>query len=658
MEQRIVIVGAGYAGILTAKKLHKRLKKARKLDQVSLTLIDKNPFHTMLTELHEVAGGRVHESSIRISLDRVFAGRKVEVKLDQVELIDFDGRVVKGQREDYPYDYLVIATGSKPEFFGVEGAQDHAHTLWSYEDAVELKHHIESIFREAVRETDPDLRRALLTFYVVGAGFTGVEMAGELAEFRDVLCRYHEIDPAEVRIVEVDMLARSVPNLSEKQSAKVEKRLAKMRVDLQLKAYVKEVGPDFIEYEQGEAVIRDQTRTVIWAAGTQGSDLARQAAEKLPAPSFGRGRIEVNEYLQSPEDDRIYVVGDNMYYVPDDWDTPVLQMVENCEQSSGTAAKNLTAALTGKGEMESYQPVFHGCMVSVGSRYAVAEVGGPRRMVSLASFFAMFTKHFINMVYYMQVLGWNKVFSYMKHEFFTIRNQRSFVGGHFSNRTPSFLLVALRFWLGFVWLFEGLKKVFEGWLSQPMLTGFFNGARAWYATIIGGFGLNPDAVSSATTDATSGATRDIAGQILFNIKILFMRFQLVTGRPLADSTLNDIAFRLHIPFITSFLDKTLLPSSGLQMAAQISVVVLEILVGLSLMGGLLTTVGSTVSLVLQLMFLMTTGLYLGTFWMIFAAIALLIGAGRTFGLDYYAMPPLKRRWKKIGWVKKWYLYHD
>ena len=111
-------------------------------------------------------------------------------------------------------------------------------------------------------------------------------------------------------------------------------------------------------------------------------------------------------------------------------------MVENCEQSSPAVPKHFTD-IKGKGEKEKYKPSFHGCMVSIGGRYGVAEVGTDKHMVSLASFFAMFVKHFINIIYYLQVLGWNKVFSYIKHEFFTIRNGRSFVGGHFSNRTPA-----------------------------------------------------------------------------------------------------------------------------------------------------------------------------------------------------------------------------
>jgi NADH dehydrogenase len=131
-------------------------------------------------------------------------------------------------------------------------------------------------------------------------------------------------------------------------------------------------------------------------------------------------------------------------------------------------------------------------------------------MLNLPSFLAMFCKHFINVVYFIQVLGWNKVFSYLKHEFFTIRNCRSFLGGHFSNRTPSFLLVPLRAWLGAVWVFEGVMKIVEGWFSKPMLTGFFGGATAWYNNILysaGAAGVTPpDAVSSVTGAASSAVS--------------------------------------------------------------------------------------------------------------------------------------------------------
>ncbi len=677
MEKKIVIVGAGYSGILTAKKLAKKLKHQQ---DVSITIIDKNSFHTMLTELHEVAANRVDEESIKISLKKVFAGRKVEVKLDTVTSIDFDQKIVSGIASSYKYDYIVLSAGSKPTYFGTAGAEKYSFKLWSYEDAVLLKEHIHNMFRRAAVETDPEERRKLLTFYIVGAGFTGVEMAGELAEYAPILCANFEIDRKEVTICNVDVLSRTIPNLPEKLSEKVEKRMAKMGIRVMLNTSVVKVGEDFVETKSNDAIAREGTYTVIWAAGIESADVTAEAAKSLQ--SGGRGRIALDPYLRSLDDENVYVVGDNMLYTPEGEERPVPQIVENCEHSAETAAHNLECAINGRGRMKEYKPSFHGFMVSIGGRYGVARVGMPDRMLNLPSWPAMFSKHLINMIYFIQVLGWNKVFSYMRHEFFTIRNGRSFVGGHFSNRTPSFLLVPLRIWLGAVWLFEGIMKTTEGWMTSPKLTGFFGGAQAWYDTIL-------DGGESTTTDGSSGATSTVqaqaaadavsaatgtgaeegagqvgnaatqAGEVIFNFDFLGL-FQaiFVSGKNLADSTLQDLAFKLDIPLVNWFVGTFILPYDGVQIGMQNFIVVAEILIGLALIGGLFTFPAAGFSLVLQFMFVTTTGLYLGTFWMIFAGVAVLIGAGRTFGLDYYAMPALKKEWKKISVVKKSYLYHD
>ncbi len=690
MEKRIVIVGAGYAGILTAKKLEKRLKKSK---DVSITIIDKNPFHTMLTELHEVAANRVDEDSIKISLDKVFAGRKVNVKMDTVTSIDYTKKIVTGENESYPYDILVIAAGSKPTYFGIPGAEEHTFKLWSYEDAVVLKDHIHTTFRKAALISNREERRRLLTFYVVGAGFTGVEMIGELAEYVPILCEKFGIAREDVSMVNVDGLSRPIPNLPEKLSLKVARRLEKMGVKLIMSAFVTGVGSDYIELKQGEQVTRYSVGTIIWAAGIQSNDVV-QSSKDLEITRGGR--IQVDEYLRSSKDKNVYVIGDNMYYVPEGEERPVPQMVENCEQSADVAAHNIISQLTGKGELEVYKPKFHGVMVCIGGRYGVCHVGLPGHFFSMPSFLAMFAKHFINIVYFIQVLGWNKIFHYVKNEFFTVRNCRSFVGGHFSNRTPSFLLVPLRVWLGAVWVFEGIMKIVEGWFTSPKLAGFFGGATAWYNSILNpsAGGSTPDAASSATTAAANGvikvvnmvsthATRAIqvtadaassatveggeaagevaasVGHVLANWNILgLFKVIFVSGKELAHSAISDYAFKLDIPLMNWFVDKLILPNDGVQMFMQIFIVIAEILVGLALMGGLFTAPAAAVSLVLQFMFVCTTGLYLGTFWMIFAGIAVLIGAGRTLGLDYYAMPGLKKLWKRIPFVRKWYIYND
>lgn len=653
--KKVVIVGAGYAGILTAKKLAKKVKKQ---GNVEITIIDKNPFHTMLTELHEVAAGRVDEDSIKISLKKVFARRNVNVKLDTVTEIDFNEKVVIGEEASYNYDYLVISSGSRPNSFGVPGVEEHTFKLWSYDDAVILKERILNMFRKAASEKNSDERRRLLTFYVIGAGFTGVEMIGELAEYVPFLCEKFEIYPDEVTMVIVDSLSRPIPNLPEKLSNKVTRRLNKMGVQLFMNACVTKVTEDSIELVSNGETANRRVGTVIWVAGILSSAIAQSAAGSLERQRGGR--IPVDQYLRSTKDENVYVIGDNMYYVPEGQEASVPQMVENCEQSADVAAHNLFCAVSGKNEMEAYVPKFHGVMVSIGGRYGVAYVGTPGRFFSLASWFAMFAKHFINIIYFVQVLGWNKVFSYMKHEFFTIRNCRSFVGGHFSNRTPSFLLVPLRIWLGAVWLFEGIMKIVEGWFKDPKLTDFFGGALAWYQSI-----LNPqnasaasDAVSAATS-VSEGAANVASGIVIFNVNILgLFNMIFVSGKDLAHSALNDFAFRLDVPLMNWFVDKFVLPYDGVQIAMQVLIVVAEILIGLALMGGLLTSPAAAVSLVLQFMFVCTTGLYLGTFWMIFAGIAMLIGAGRTLGLDYYAMPALKKGWRKLPLIKKSYLYHD
>jgi NADH:ubiquinone reductase (H+-translocating) len=670
MEKNIVIVGAGYSGILTAKKLAKKFKKN---PEVTITIIDKNPFHTMLTELHEVAASRVDEDSIKISLKKVFAGRKVKVVHDTVTSINFESKKVVGNAGDYQYDILVLAAGSKPTFYGVPGAEEHSYKLWSYDDAVILKDRIHNLFRQAACETNIEERKKLLSFYVVGAGFTGVEMVGELAEYVPILCEKYEIDRSEVTLFDVDGLSRVIPNLTEKLSAKVARRLEKMGVTLIMNATVSSVGSDYIELKQNDKLNHYTAGTVIWAAGIQSADITQEAGKDL---ELTRGaRIQVDSYLRSSKDEKVFIAGDNMYYVPEGEERPVPQMVENCEQCADVIAHNVTCSLRGQGEMEVYKPAFHGVMVSIGGRYGVAQVGTPNHMFSLASFFAMFTKHFINIVYFIQVLGWNKVFSYLKHEFFTVRNCRSFVGGHFSNRTPSFLLVPLRVWLGAVWVFEGVMKIVEGWFKSAKLTGFFGGANSWYDSLLNGASAAATSAATAVTtaaasgaaDATSSATAaggtegaaEAIGHVIMNFDFLgLIRFIFVSGKSLAESTISDYAFKLDIPVMNWFVNHLILPYDGMQMFMQIFIVVAEILVGLALMGGLLTGPAALVSLVLQFMFVCTTGLYLSNFWMLFGGVALLIGAGRTLGLDYYAMPGLKKVWKKLPIVRKLYIYND
>ena len=225
-----------------------------------------------------------------------------------------------------------------------------------------------------------------------------------------------------------------------------------MGVNVYLGRTVVEVKKDGVRCEYGGSVTLYSAGTIIWVAGIESSRLTQNAAGALAGA--GRGRLTTDKYLRSTKDESVYVTGDNIFYIPEGEKAPVPQMVENCEQSAHTAAHNICCSITGEGELEQYRPKFHGVMVSVGGRYGAARVGTAGHMVNLPSFFAMQAKHFINIVYFAQVLGWNKIFSYLKHEFFTIRNRRSFLGGH----SPTERELSAGTAAGLAWSRVGLRR--------------------------------------------------------------------------------------------------------------------------------------------------------------------------------------------------------
>lgn len=142
-NKRILILGAGYGGVKAAKLLARRAEKMKGLE---ITLIDKKPYHTLMTELHEVAGGRVEAESVQIDLRKIFDTRPVRVVTDEIKSIDFQKKVLHSGQEAYSYDYLIIGTGAEPAFFGIPGVKENGFTLWSLADALEIREHIIKMF--------------------------------------------------------------------------------------------------------------------------------------------------------------------------------------------------------------------------------------------------------------------------------------------------------------------------------------------------------------------------------------------------------------------------------------------------------------------------------------------------------------------------------
>jgi len=622
-NKKIVILGAGYAGVLIAKKIEKKLKKAKKLEDVDITIIDKNPFHTMLTELHEVAAWRVDEESIRLDLKKIFAGREVNVVQDTIVEPDYKNNTLIGENGKYEYDHLVMASGCTTNYWGVKGAEENTFPLWSFQEAATLRDHIMNMFRTASIEKDIERKKELLTFFIVGAGFTGVEMAGELAELAPNLCKRFYINPKLVDINIIDMLQGPMPFLPKKSSDRAVARMTKMRINQIYSASVKEVKEDGIKFEAESKTNFKKSHTIIWAAGTEGSDIAMKS-EELGIAERSRGRIQTDTHLRSIQHPNVYVAGDNMFFIPEGEEHPVPQMVENCEACAPIIAKNIVEeVLTGEQPSNEYNPAFKGAMVCIGGRYGTAYGGLPGKFMVMPSFIAMFAKHFINILYFIHVLGWNKVFTYIKAQFFTIRNRRSFVGGHLSNRTPVFWLVPLRLFVGAYLVYLGYRRMQMGWLDTPVLQDMFY---------------------------------DVAGE-----------FRPIAPFPLTDISLFDyIRFSIHIVSdsmllwfrsvpVNWFLQNVVLNN---QMFFQYAIMAFEILIGLALIAGLFTTLSSVGVIAWAAVVLSTVGLSIHQIWMPFAGIAFLFTAGKVLSLDYYVMPWLLKKWKNIPFVKKWYIYND
>ncbi|MBE0450231.1 MAG: FAD-dependent oxidoreductase [Clostridia bacterium] len=587
-KKKIVILGGGYAGVKAGKSLHKIFKND---DSVEITLIDRKTYHTLMTELHEVAGHRTEPDAIKIDLRTIFKGRKVNVVTDSINGVDFDKRELKSDNRTYAYDYLLIACGSDSNSFGIEGVDEHAITLWSYEDAIKIREHVENMFALAAIEENEEKRKQLLTFAVVGGGFTGVEMVGELGEAKNHLSDKYGIDKKEVTIYNIEATPRILNTLKdEKQITKVENRYKKLGVQLLKNAALVKATEDGFILKDGTEI---KTKTLIWGAGIKVNNFVG----KLGLDAGRAGRVVVNEFMQSLQHENVFLAGDNVHY--EDQDGPLPQIVEAAEQSGHTAAENI-GALINKTEMHKHKQNYHGFMVSIGSRYAVSDNNG----LKLNGWLAVLVKHMVNFYYLFTVSGVAQLFEYWRHEFFHVKNNRSFLGGHFAKSTPNFWLVPLRIFLGVMWLIEGLNKIDEGWLSEAKM----------YAS---------DAVSAASEWVEPGAE---------------------AMKPLIE----------NVPGVVQWgIDNIIAPNA---VFFQTGIVLAEILFGLALIAGLFTFISAVVTVGLTVGITLTGMSDASILWYFFGGIALISGAGTTFGLDYYVMPVLKKWWKNTKFAQKSYLY--
>ena len=358
----VVIIGAGFGGLEAAKKLASA--------PVQITILDRYNYHLFQPLLYQVAIAGLVPSQIAYPLRTIFRKQKnVNFQMGEVSAIDFNGRFIKADGSAIAYDYLIVAVGGQTNFFGLNNVEQNGFQLKSVQSAVNNRNHLLQIFEEASREVDPERRRALLTFVVVGGGPTGVETAGALAELiTHVLAKdYPYMDLREVRVLLLEAASSVMMTYPDELREATNKLLRNKNVDIM-------VNTKLVDYNGRQVTLADgntiHTHTLIWTAGVRSAEIT----DRLGVQQAGSGRVRVESTLQLPGHPEVFIIGDAAY-VEDAKGQPLPMLATVAQQQANAAARNLRNILKGK-KPEPFRYKDPGLLATIGRNAAVARIWG------------------------------------------------------------------------------------------------------------------------------------------------------------------------------------------------------------------------------------------------------------------------------------------
>ena len=358
---RVVIVGGGFGGLQAAKVLGRA--------PVQVTVIDRNNYHLFQPLLYWVATAGLSPADISSPIRRILHSQKnTEVLLAEVTGVDLaNRRVLIGERA-IPYDYLVLATGAQDNYFGHPEWSIHASGLKSIKEATSIRSHILRSFEHAEMETDPEKIQELLTFVLVGAGPTGVEMAGAIAELaRKALAKdFRHINPASARVILVEAMPRILSTFPEKLARKAQKALNRLGVEIRTGTPVEKIDASGVSLD-GQHIA---SKTVIWSAGVAASP----ASKWLGAEADRGGRVYINPDLTLPGHENVFVIGDTATLVQDGKPLPGVAPV--AMQQGRYVAGLIKRRVTGDRTEQPFRYVNKGNLATIGRSYAIVDLKG------------------------------------------------------------------------------------------------------------------------------------------------------------------------------------------------------------------------------------------------------------------------------------------
>ncbi|WP_437224904.1 NAD(P)/FAD-dependent oxidoreductase [Planctomicrobium sp. SH661] len=387
-SHQVVVIGGGFGGLNTVRGL--------KHAPVQVKLIDKRNFHLFQPLLYQVAGGALSPANIASPLRHVFSRQKnCQVLLGEVHRIDPEARIVFTDDAQVRYDTLVVAAGSTHSYFGRNDWEPLAPGLKTVEDATQIRTRILTAFEEAENEPDPEVRRRLLTFVIVGGGATGVELAGALADISRLSLKddFRQINPADSQIILVEGADRILTPFPPELSNHAKEFLERRGVQVRAHAKVIDIQPDHVLVKVGDKDEIITTKTVLWAAGVQAAPLGRQIAEATGAKLDRSGRVQVEPDLSLPGHPEIFVIGDLATY-HHQGERPLPGVAPVAIQQGQYVARLIAARLRG-GPLPVFRYHDKGNLATIGKWSAVADFG----WFKLSGFFAWVLWLLVHLMY-------------------------------------------------------------------------------------------------------------------------------------------------------------------------------------------------------------------------------------------------------------------